>query len=259
MTERFVIPQYRVTAINLGNITLDKSAMTYMSGVGTMVTVPVWGAAVEGNGLKILVDTGIGQPEKYNFPYHPVWQGKDETLEAALAELGWGLNDIDIVINSHLHYDHSENNPLLPNARFFVSLREWEYAKNPISTQKWLYGHNWDREPLSVMNYVLIDYDLFDVVPGIKTIETPGHSAGHQSILVQTSEGLLCIAGDAACFMENFTRPTPPGGLTSVEQALSSIEKMRRYGDRIFMNHDPEIKKYQEGGFPEVPKAIGDG
>lgn len=258
MTERFVIPQYRVTAINLGNITVDKSAMTYMSGVGTTVTVPVWGAAVEGNGLKILVDTGIGQPEKY-VPYHPCWQEKDETLEAALAELGWGLNDIDIVINSHLHYDHSENNPLLPNARFFVSLREWEYARNPVSTQKWLYGHNWDREPLSVMNYVLIDHDLFDVVPGIKTIETPGHSAGHQSILVQTSEGLLCIAGDAACFMENFTRPTPPGGLTSVEQALASIEKMRRYGDRIFMNHDPEIKKYQQGGFPEVPKAIGEG
>ena len=254
MTDRAAIPQYRVTAINLGNIRLDKSSMTFQSGAGTLVDIPVWGAAVEGNGLKILVDTGVSTPERWN-PMHPVWQEKDETLEAALAELGWGLNDIDIVINSHLHYDHSENNPRLPNARFFVSLREWEYAKHPIATQTWLYGHNWDRSPLSVMNYVLIDQDLFDVVPGIKTIETPGHSAGHQSILVQTDEGLLCIAGDAACFMENFTRPTPPGGLTSVEQGLASIEKMRRYADRIFMNHDPEIKKYQQGGFAEVPKS----
>lgn len=254
MSGRFEIPSYRVTAINLGNITLDKSAMTYMSGAGTTVTVPVWGAAVEGNGLKILVDTGIGEPERY-VPYHPCWQEKDETLEAALAELGWGFNDIDIVVNSHLHYDHSENNPKLPNARFFVSLREWEYAKAPIATQRWLYGHNWDRSPLSVMNYVLIDQDLYDVAPGIKTIETPGHSAGHQSVLIQTDEGLLCVAGDAACFMENFTRPTPPGGLTSVEQGLASIEKMRRYADRIFMNHDPEITKYQQGGFPEVPKS----
>lgn len=254
MSQGFSNPNYKVTAINLGNIKLDKSAMTYLSGAGTIVTVPVWGAAVEGNGLKILVDTGISEPERY-VPYHPCWQEKDETLEAALAELGWGFNDIDIVINSHLHYDHSENNPRLPNARFYVSLREWEYAKNPISTQTWLYGHNWDQAPLSVMNYVLINQDLFDVVPGIKTIETPGHSAGHQSILVQTDEGLLCIAGDAACFMENFTRPTPPGGLTSAEQALASIEKMRRYADRIFMNHDPEIRKYQQGGFPEVPKT----
>lgn len=249
-------PTYRVTAINLGNLTLDKSAMTYMSGVGTSVNVPVWGAAVEGNGLKMLVDTGIGEPAKY-VPYHPCWQEKDETLEAALAELGWRLNDIDIVINSHLHYDHSENNPLLPNARFFVSLREWEFARNPISTQTWLYTHNWDQSPLSVMNYTLINQDLFDVVPGIKTIETPGHSAGHQSVLINTDEGLLCVAGDAACFMENFTRPTPPGGLTSVEEALASIEKMRRYADRVFMNHDPSIKKYQQSGFAEVPKAVG--
>ncbi len=249
-----MIPEYKVTAINLGNITLDKSAMTYQSGTGTMVTVPVWGACVEGNGLKILVDTGINTPHKY-LPYHPCWQEKDETLEAALAELGWRFNDIDIVINSHLHYDHSENNPLLPNAQFFVSLREWEYAKNPVATQKWLYSHNWDQAPLSVMNYVLINQDFYQVVPGIKTIETPGHSAGHQSILINTADGLLCVAGDAACFMENFTRPTPPGGLTSVEQALASIEKMRRNADRIFMNHDPEIKKYQQGGFAEVPKT----
>ena len=142
-----------MTAINLGNITLDKSAMTYMSGMGTKIDVPVWGAAVEGNGLKMLIDTGIGDPDKY-VPFHPCWQEADETLPGALAELGWGLNDIDIVINSHLHYDHSENNPLLPNARFYVSLREWEFAKDPISTQKWLYTHNWDRDPLSVMNYV---------------------------------------------------------------------------------------------------------
>jgi len=253
MSGRFEIPHYKVTAINLGNITLDKSAMTYMSGAGTKVTVPVWAAAVEGNGLKILVDTGIAEPQKY-VPYHPVWQENDETLPAALAELGWSPNDIDVVINSHLHYDHSENNPLLPNARFYVSLREWEYAKHPIATQTWLYGHNWDREPLSFMNYVLIDQDLYEVAPGIKTIETPGHSAGHQSILLQTDEGVLCVAGDAACFMENFTAPTPPGGLTSVEQGLASIEKIRAYADRILMNHDPEITKYQEGGFPEVPR-----
>jgi glyoxylase-like metal-dependent hydrolase (beta-lactamase superfamily II) len=256
MTDQPVIPRYRVTAINLGNITLDKSAMTYMSGVGTKLDVPVWGAAVEGNGLKILVDTGISEPEKY-VPFHPCWQEEDETLEAALAELGWVVNDIDIVINSHLHYDHSENNPLMPNARFYVSLREWEFAKNPISTQRWLYTHNWDQHPLSFMNYVLVDQDLYEVVPGIKTIETPGHSAGHQSILIQTDEGIVCVAGDAACFAENFWRPTPPGGLTSVEQGLASIEKMRRYADRIFMNHDPEIKKYQQGGYPRVP-AVGE-
>lgn len=253
MTRQPVVPEYHVTAVNLGNIRLDKSAMTFQSGAGTLVDVPVWAAAVEGNGLKILVDTGVGEPSRWN-PMHPVWQEKDETLDAALAQLGWGVNDIDIVINSHLHWDHSENNRRLPNARFYVSLAEWEYAKNPIEIQKKLYVHDWYSAPLSIMNYVLVNQDLFEVVPGIKTIETPGHTAGHQSTLINTAEGLLCVAGDAACFMENLTAPTPPGGMTSAAQALASIDKMCRSADRILMNHDPEIKKYQEGGFPLVPR-----
>lgn len=256
MTTR-AIPKYRVTALNLGNIRLDKSSMTFQSGAGTLVDIPVWGAAVEGNGLKMLVDTGVSTPERWN-PMHPVWQEKDETLDAALAQLGWGVNDIDIVINSHLHWDHSDNNWRLPNARFYVSLAEWEYAKNPIEIQKKLYQADFNKAPLSVMNYVLVNQDLFEVVPGIKTIETPGHSAGHQSILIDTAEGLLCVAGDAACFMENLTAPTPPGGMTSASQALASIEKMCRTADRIFMNHDPQIKKFQEGGFPFVPKRANE-
>ena len=253
MTDRAALPQYRVTAINLGNLTLDKSVMTFQSGAGNPVDVPVWGAAIDGNGLKILADTGVSTPERWHYMC-PVWQEKDETLEAALAELGWRPNDIDIVINSHLHWDHCDNNWRLPNARFYVSLTEWEYAKNPIEIQKKLYKADFNTGPLTVMNYVLVNQDLFEVVPGIKTIETPGHSAGHQSTLVETSEGLLCVAGDAACFMENLTAPTPPGGMTSATEALASIDKMCRTADRIFMNHDPEIKKYQQGGFPLVPR-----
>ena len=65
------------------------------------------------------------------------------------------------------------------------------------------------------------------------------------------------MAGDAACFMENLTTPTPPGGMTSVEQALASIEKMRDAADRILMNHDPEIEEVSGGGFPLVPKLQG--
>jgi N-acyl homoserine lactone hydrolase len=253
MSGRLGIPEYKITALNLGNIRLDKSSMTYQSGAGVLVDIPVWGAAVEGNGLKMLLDTGVSTPERWN-PMHPVWQEKDETLEAALAELGWSSNDIDIVVNSHLHWDHCDNNWRLPNAHFYVSLAEWNYAQNPIENQKKLYQADFNCGALSVMNYVLINQDLFEIAPGIKTIETPGHSAGHQSTVVNTSEGIVCVAGDAACFMENLTTPTPPGGLTSAAQALDSIEKMTRIADRIFMNHDPDLQKFQDHGFPLVPK-----
>lgn len=247
-----VLPTYTVTALRLGTITVDKSGMTYGVDPGVTMDVPVWGAAVEGGGVRMLVDTGFGDPARW-LERNPCWRESDETLPAALAEIGWSISDVDVVVNSHLHYDHAENNLLLPDAQFYVSGVEWEYAKDPIVTQRWLYDFAWTDDTVTFQNYVLVGQDHFEVRPGVRLIQTPGHSRGHQSVLVNTDQGVLCIAGDAACVMENFTLPTPPGGLTSVEQALDSLEKMRDLSDVVLMNHDPELTKFQTGGFPAMP------
>jgi N-acyl homoserine lactone hydrolase len=246
------LPHYTVTTLRLGSITVDKSGMTYGVDPGVTLEVPVWAAAVEGDGVRMLVDTGIADPSRW-LGHSPHRQEDDETLAAALATIGWRFSDIDIVINSHLHYDHAENNVLLPDAQFFVSLAEWEYAKDPIATQRWLYDYAWTDEQLTFQNYTLVAQDHFEVRPGVRLLQTPGHSRGHQSVLVNTDEGVLCVAGDAACFMENFTIPTPPGGLTSAEQALDSLERMRVHADRVLMNHDPELSGFQSSGFPLMP------
>ena len=52
-------------------------------------------------------------------------------IDAALAEMGWRRRDVDLIINSHLHYDHSENNLAFPQAQFFVSRTEWDFAHDP--------------------------------------------------------------------------------------------------------------------------------
>ena len=70
---------------------------------------------------------------------------------------------------------------------------------------------------------------------------------------MHTEQGVLCIAGDAACVMGNLTIPTPPGGLTSAEQALDSLERMRDLSDAVLMNHDPDLTKFQTDGFPLMP------
>ncbi len=245
------LPVYTVTALRLGTITVDKSGMTYGVDPGVPMDVPVWGAAVEGDGVRMLVDTGIGDPARWQ-PYNRCWQETDETLPAALAEIGWALSDVDVVINSHLHYDHAENNLLLPDAQFYVSAAEWEYARAPIATQRWLYDFPWTDDALTYQNYVLVAADHYDVRPGVRLLQTPGHSRGHQSVLVHTEQGVLAVAGDAACLMENFSRPTPPGGLTSAEQALDSLERIRTHADAVLMNHDPELAKYQTGGYPAI-------
>lgn len=245
------IPLYTVTAIKLGTLTVDKSGMTYGVDPGVRVDVPVWAAAVEGNGTRLLVDTGVADPQRW-LGHNPCWQEDDETLPAALAELGWSLQDVDVVINSHLHYDHAENNTLLPHARFYVSLTEWEYAKQPIATQRWLYDFEWTDGALGFQDYTLVTADHYEVMPGVRLLQTPGHSRGHQSVLINTPQGVLCVAGDAACFMENFSLPTPPGGLTSAELALDSLERIRTHSDVVLMNHDPELTKFQSDGYPPI-------
>lgn len=249
------LPQYTVTAVRLGSLRVPKAAMTYMSGFAEEVNLPVWAALIEGNGLRALVDTGIRDHGKWDRELNPCWREDDETIEAGLAELGWSVKDVDLVINSHLHYDHAENNVLLPHAQFFVSLAEWDYAREPIATQRWLYDYSWTSEALTYQNYTMVAQDHYDVRPGIRLLQTPGHSRGHQSVLVNTAQGVLCIAGDAACFMDNFSIPTPPGGLTSAEQALTSIERIRLHSDVVLMNHDPTLTKYQTGGFPQIAPA----
>lgn len=247
---------YKVTALKSATLAVDKAAMTYMSGFGTKINLPVWVAAIEGNGIKALVDTGIRDHDKWDRELGPCWREEDESIENALAEMGWKLGDIDLVINSHLHYDHAENNTLFKNARFVVSRVEWEYAKNPIPSQVKLYDFEWTDESINHMNYQLISVDDFDLLPGIRLIQTPGHSKGHQSVLINTDEGLLCVAGDAACLPESFARPTPPGGATSIEEGFASLERIRESANLVFMNHDPNLEKYQNSGFPTIP-AIG--
>ncbi len=245
--------QFRITALRLGAVEVDKSIMTYFSGLGTTLRLPVWAAAVEGAGLKILVDTGIKDHHRWDAELNPCWAGEDETLDGALAEIGWRADDVDLVINSHLHYDHAENNTRFRNASFFVSRVEWEYARSPIPSQTKLYDFEWTDDVVTYMNYMLVASDDFDVAQGLRLIQTPGHSRGHQSIVVNTVEGLVCIAGDAACLPESFSRPTPPAGATSIEQGFASLERIRSAAPRVIMGHDPNITKFQQSNFPLIP------
>jgi N-acyl homoserine lactone hydrolase len=246
---------YKVIALKMGTLWVDRSTLTYGSGFGEKVEIPVWAAAIEGGGRRILVDTGIADPQWVSHHVAPCAQAPDEGLEAALRHIGWTPDSVDTVINTHLHYDHCDNNCLLPNATFYVSRREWEAASRPIATQSSIYNGAWVRPPLSCLDYQLVAADLYEVAPGIRLLQTPGHSAGHMSVLVRTDEGILCITGDAINLPDNLVLNAPPGILYSTHEALASMEKIRRYASRLLTGHDPGLSKYQDGAFPELPGA----
>jgi N-acyl homoserine lactone hydrolase len=247
---------YRVTAVKLGTLSVDASGLVLGRDPGRAVDIPVWGAAVEGHGLKILIDTGIRDPAWVSDRLGPCSQDEGETIVGALDLLGWRPSDVDVVINTHLHYDHCGNNAWFPAAPIYVSAAEWDAAQQPVSTQMVLYEpHEWEDAPLSVFNYQMVTGDYTEVKPGIKIIQTPGHSVGHQSVLIQTADGIVCVTGDAVNCEENFTLRTPGAVVVSVPDALASIEKIRRNSTSVLMSHDARVTPGQSDGFPAVPPA----
>jgi glyoxylase-like metal-dependent hydrolase (beta-lactamase superfamily II) len=248
--------KYRVTAIQLGNLTVDSSGLLYGAPTGTIVDIPVWGSLIEGAGLKMLVDTGIKNPAWVSERLGPCWQTADQTMVGALDVFGWRPRDIDTVVNTHLHYDHSGNNHYFSHARLFVSKREWMGTAHPHPSQEVLYEEKaWLDEPLTEEAYTFIEHDNYQLASGIAVIQTPGHSIGHQSLLVNTDEGVLCVVGDAVNIEQNFLLRKPGGVYVSVPDATASLEKIRASADRVLMSHDARLLNLQNGDFPIVPPS----
>lgn len=245
---------FTVTALRLGSIEVDRSGIVWGSPPGTPMTIPVWGAAIEGNGHRVVVDTGFADPIAWS-RYNRCHQSPDETMPAALASLGWTPRSVDIVINTHLHYDHSENNPLFNRARFLVSQAEWEHAHAPVPSQRWSYASEWSGPTAEYLDYTLVAVDHYDVLAGLRLIQTPGHTPGHQSVLVDTAEGSLCIAGDAACVVENFSELSSTGVTVDPALSVASIGKIARLSQRVLMNHDPRLTTFQTDDFPIISQS----
>ena len=244
-----MIPRYRVTALRMGRLTPGRALLAGESGYVRETTSPIWGAAIDGNGHRIVVDTGIADRAWVENNVSPCSQELDETIEGALRHIGWDPRGVDIVVNTHLHYDHCGGNRKFPNARLYVSSGEWEFALTPTASQAAIYDKSWLHGGLNYVSYQFTEENQ-EILSGISVIMTPGHTPGHQSVLVNTDEGVLAIAGDAVQVVENVRPGKPPRMLQDPGQAVASIERIKMYADRFLAGHDNRIIKYQDRLFP---------
>jgi glyoxylase-like metal-dependent hydrolase (beta-lactamase superfamily II) len=159
---------------------------------------------VEAAGERVLVETGIG--DKWTPKQAAVYGiSREQTLgERLLALTGCAPEDVTIVVNTHLHFDHAGGNtrldeagrpvPAFPNARYFVSRAEFEHAESPHERDRASYlGENW--RPLVETGQLELKPDAYEVVPGLTMETVPGHSRTMQCPrLARGGRTLYCFA-----------------------------------------------------------------
>ncbi len=223
--------------LNDGYFTIDKSLLVYAKYQGQIYEAALKPLLITTEKENILVDTGIGELPEAHKKFHTVKRKPDQTLKMQLQKFGLKPEDIDIVVNTHLHFDHCGNNVLFPKAKFYVQVDELRYAYAPDRFQRAAYVQEFfdiEAEYISLKGKCEITDDVF-VVP------TPGHCPGHQSITIKEGEKNYVYCGDVAPLRENLEKRNIPGVLYRADEALESIENLRRIKNAVYIfSHDNE-------------------
>ncbi len=141
----------------------------------------------------VLVDTGIGEGNAFvDQCYQPLRRGIADELRAVDLDIA----DVVAVINGHLHFDNIGGNALFPRVPIFVQQAEWDAAHAGGATYR---NRRVNFDVLDWIDFPGATYRRIDgeyeVVPGIRLFPTPGHTPGHQAVVVETDEGRAVVAG----------------------------------------------------------------
>ena len=205
---------------------------------------PVWSALLRTPEGNILFDTGL-HPVHVDRPdatFGPgslkVVMAKEDAIVARLLSLGVHPDEIAVVVNSHLHFDHAGNNGAFPKATFVVQADHLAFAKGKPNFP----GVYWDIPELTY----LPTSGRAHVAPGVEVVPTPGHAPGHQSLVVELREtGILrargcSLRGDAAFTRENLERGEirAPDEQTAKESLALIRSLVKDDLERVFVSHD---------------------
>lgn len=245
----------KVYLLDNGTLALDKSFVTWNHGQGTEVRFPVYAVFIDHPDGKILLDTGFDKEwVERKLPFEKPGQSDEQRIENQLAAIGVQTDAVDIVVNSHLHFDHCSNNKLFPRARFIMTKAELRHAFVPDPWER--LGYDRDLVDMPGANLTLLEPlgdATYEVVPGVTLFETPGHSAGHLSAIVRPDGDVpMVFPIDVAWFRENLERRVLMGLHSDPLDLLRSMQRVEnealRIGGRIFYSHDPqEYASYKKG------------
>src|SRR6266699_2619231 len=195
----------KVYILDGGSLVIDRSQVLWHIDVGTPVRFPVYSVLIEHPDGLFMYDTGFD------------------------------LDHVNFVVNSHFHFDHVGGNKYLTSATTLVNTAELRHAKVP--------------EPFEHLGYSDLSFDFpgtkyerisgdIEIADGIWLYETPGHTAGHYSLLVEMDDQpSMIFAGDAAYTHENLERLIVGGFHLDPTASVESLRRLKR----LARTHDAQI------------------
>lgn len=267
--ETLTVGRLRVHTIQAGGQKLDGGAMF------GVVPKPLWERrippdernriqlgmrclAIEHESGVVLVDTGAGNKETSKV--HDIYGIENAgtngrtLLEDGLAQIGVRPDDVAVVIDTHLHFDHAGGNTFVdgggvaqlsfPNARYVVQRGEWVYATHTNErTAGSYFPHNF--APIAAADrFDLVDGER-EIVYGIRVIPTPGHTPFHQSVLIEADGETAFYPADLVPTSHHLPLPWIMGydvePLVTLETKRAMLGKAAREGWLVIFEHDAKV------------------
>jgi glyoxylase-like metal-dependent hydrolase (beta-lactamase superfamily II) len=178
-------------------------------------------------------------------------------LRVALAEIGVDPARVGHVAFSHTHGDHVGNANLFTGATLYIQQAEYDAAFGPDAATKWNFEvSSYDKLRANKMVKLNGDYDVFGD-GSVVIIATPGHTPGHQALLVRLPKtGPVILSGDMVHLQDNWVHRRVPSFNFDREQSLKSMDKvagvMEKTGATLWINHD----KAQSERIPKAPAYV---
>lgn len=269
--DTFQFHDMRFTWLDGGMTTLDGGAMfgvvpkplwsrKYEVNENNQIPLPTHPILVQYGDTNYLVDAGIGSGKLNDKQKRNYGVSRESHIEESLAQLNMTTNDIDVILMSHLHFDHAsgltkyEGEKLVsvfPNATIYVSDVEWNEMRHPnIRSKNTYWKENW--EP--IVEQVTPFTDALDVVPGIRMEHTGGHSDGHAIIRFEQQGETVIHMGD---IMATHAHQNPLWVMAYDDYPMTSVfakEKLTKeilqngYYVSFYHDHFKRIIKWDETG-----------
>jgi N-acyl homoserine lactone hydrolase len=222
--------------------------------VGTKVYNPYFMYVVTHPSGNVLFDSGV-HPQMGTDPVarlgpaaatFAVQMGPDDAVDRRLGSLGMKCADVDVVVQSHLHFDHAGGLEWLTNASILVQRDELSFARNPPVYQRLIYVPA-DFEHELRWQELDGDHDVFGDGKVI-ALSTPGHTRGHQSLMVHLDSGqTVILLADATYLLSKMRDRALPAVLWSPDAMVASWERIealeREHGALLLATHDLDFRE----------------